>query len=75
MGNMGAGGITVKDLKEEQVDSGGRIKDSFSPGVTNLSAGGPNGIRSQNSGDIWLDPGNGSADSESHPWPPIGMVQ
>jgi hypothetical protein len=36
--DVGAGGVAVEDLEQEQVDRGGRVKDAFPPGVMALAA-------------------------------------
>jgi hypothetical protein len=53
---VGAGGVAVKNLKEEQVDGGDRIKNSISPSVTDSRTRPADGCGSERGSDIVADP-------------------
>jgi hypothetical protein len=69
----GAGGIAVEDLHEEDVHGGHRIEEALAPGVAEIATDLGDGLGRERRGDIGLELGDDVGDTESHPWPPVGM--
>src|SRR5262249_61687660 len=71
-GHVGARGVAVQDLQDEQVDGRNRVEDPIPPDVADGRTDVFNGFRGQPAGDFRLDSPNGGEDTTGPPWPPSG---
>jgi len=69
---MGARGVAVQDLQDEQVNGRNRVEHAVPPDVADSGANVFNGLRRQPVRDFGLDPPHGGENTAGHPWPPAG---
>src|SRR5207302_6395921 len=70
--DVGAGGVAVEDLEQEEIDRGGRVEDPLAPGVFGLAAGLLDGLHGQVGGDVLAQSAEDGDDTRRHGRAPSG---